>query len=218
VRLCQQHLGRSPILIRSIAEVVPPRAAAPEAFLWIGRVVRMKRPEAYLELARTVSEAQFFMVAVASDQPEHAELFREVERAAATIPNLTLLPPRPRNELMAVLDRTVAVVSTSDFEGMPNTFLEGWARGIPALALSHDPDGIIERYGLGACAAGSAEVLAEHARRFWQTRKDFGELATRCRSYVEEHHSPHSVGARWEQVLRAGAGAHSSRRRSTSSS
>jgi hypothetical protein len=102
---------------------------------------------------------------------------------------------------MDLVDRAVAVVNTADFEGMPNIFLEGWARGVPALALTHDPDGLIEQYGLGAFAQGSSERLLELARELWEERTGQAEIAVRCRQYILEHHAPEAISARWQEAL-----------------
>jgi glycosyltransferase involved in cell wall biosynthesis len=96
------------------------------------------------------------------------------------------------------------MVNTADLEGMPNVFLEGWARGVPALALSHDPD-VVELEGLGGFAHGSPERLAELAREMWEGRSDQAELARRCRAYVERRHDVEAVADRWMRVLRPGA-------------
>ena len=202
VQLCEAHTGRSPVLIRSVAELVPQRKNYPEAFLWIGRIVSSKRPDAFVQLAHSLPEAKFWMVAVpASDRADHLELMTSLERNAASAPNLELLPPRPREELMDCVNRAVAMVSTSDFEGMPNTFLEGWVRGVPALALAHDPDGVIDRHGLGAFAAGSRERFANLASQLWEDRGDQAEVAQRCRRYILDYHSPDVISARWLEVL-----------------
>jgi glycosyltransferase involved in cell wall biosynthesis len=207
VRLCQEHFGRSPILIRSIAELGPQRDRIPEAFLWIGRLIPLKRPLAFIELARSVPQAKFWMVAAPAMQPRGEVEFAALERVAATVPNLELLAPRPRRELMDLIDRAVAVVSTSDFEGVPNIFLEGWSRGVPAVALAHDPDGVIERYEVGAFARGSFELLLDLTRRLWEKRGDQAELAARCRRYTVEHHSPEAVSEQWKEALGIARGA-----------
>jgi hypothetical protein len=93
------------------------------------------------------------------------------------------------------------MVNTSDYEGMPNVFLEGWARGVPALALTHDPDGVIERERVGAFAHGSAERFAELARELWQRRGDQSEVAARCRAYIDREHSAGVVVGRWQRAL-----------------
>jgi hypothetical protein len=116
------------------------------------------------------------------------------------------LPARPRSGLMPLFDSAVAVVSTSDFEGMPNTFLEGWTRGVPALALAHDSDGVIEREGVGAFAGGSAERLAELARALWRGRHDQSALARRSRDYTNREHRAEVAADRWIRALRLGGG------------
>ena len=200
VELCRRRFGRTPPRIRSIAEPAPARTGAGDAFLWVARVIGYKQPLAYVELARAVPEARFRMIAV----PEATEpgLFSQLRDAAATVPNLEVLEPRPRAEVMALVDGAVATVLTSTTEGMPNVFLEAWARGVPALTLSHDPDSIVERNGLGGSAHGSAERFAEMARELWAKREDAGELADRCRDYVEREHSPAAVAERWAAALK----------------
>jgi glycosyltransferase involved in cell wall biosynthesis len=209
VRLYRQRFGRSPVQINSIAEAAPQREREPEAFLWIGRWVSYKRPLAFVELARALPDARFRMIGAPEENaPGGRELLAEVERQVAEVPNLELLPERPRRELMDLVDRAVAIVGTGDFEGMPNVFLEGWARGVPALALMHDPDGVIERHDLGGFAHGSGDRLIEHARLLWEERHDQGAVAARCRRYILEHHSPGAVARRWQDVLGLSANSH----------
>jgi glycosyltransferase involved in cell wall biosynthesis len=200
--LCVERFGRTPVVINSIAETSGGGERDPQMFLWIGRLVWYKRPLAFVELARRLPEARFSMVGVPVPLAADAsELVDEIETAAKTARNLELLAPRPRRELEELFDRAVAVVNTADFEGMPNVFLEGWARGVPALALSHDPDGVIERHGLGAFAHGSLDELEESASSLWRDRGDRAAIAERCRRYVVDHHSPDAVGARWQATL-----------------
>ena len=205
VDLCRARFGREPVLIKSIAEPEPLRDGTPDAFLWVGRTDWYKHPEAFVELARAVPEGRFLMVPMPMDHAGQVRL-DELERQAAEVPNLEVLAPRPRAELAELISSSVAMVNTSDYEGMPNVFLEGWARGVPALALSHDPDGVIEREGLGAFAGGSRERLAVQAREMWGRRGDQAELPARCRAYVEREHSSDAVIDRWLEVLTEAGG------------
>jgi glycosyltransferase involved in cell wall biosynthesis len=202
VRLCRGRFRRTPILIRSVSEPAEQSRHKPEAFLWVGRVDANKRPLEFVELARSLPDARFWMVASPSSGPGNAQLWEQIEREAPTLSNLALLPPRRRPALLELMARAVAVVSTSQFEGMPNIFLEAWARGIPALALSHDPDGIISQYGLGGFAQGRRDRLVELARDLWDSRAIYNERAARCRAYVSRNHSPEAVSAEWARALR----------------
>jgi glycosyltransferase involved in cell wall biosynthesis len=134
-RLARAMFPRAPRIVQipSFAEPAEPSRAAPEAFLWTGRLDAIKNPDAYLALARAVSEARFWMIPkFAAEDPAHHE---QVRATAAELPNLELLDSRPRGALMELVERSVAIVNSSPREGMPNLFLEGWARGIPALSL-----------------------------------------------------------------------------------
>jgi glycosyltransferase involved in cell wall biosynthesis len=204
VHLCERRFRRRPIFIRSVSEPVEQFDRDPEAFLWVGRVDANKRPLEFVELARSLPEAQFSMVAIRLPTPESERLWGQIERAALTLPNLDVLPPRPWPELLDLIARSVAVVSTSEFEGMPNVFLEGWTRGIPALALEHDPDGVISQYGLGGFARSRRDRLAELASDLWSNRAARRECAARCREYTARNHSPEAVSAEWVQALRLG--------------
>jgi glycosyltransferase involved in cell wall biosynthesis len=205
VALCEGRFGRTPVVIRSLAEPAEPRAGAGDSFLWIGRLRPYKRPLAFVELAKAIPEARFKMIAVpAGDPPEGLDA--EVEAACREVPNLELLPPLPRAQVLEIMDTAVAIVNTADYEGMPNIFLEGWARGVPALALTHDPDGVIERERVGAVAGGSIERLVDLARKMWASSDDQQELARRCRDYIQREHSPEAVSDRWLEALRLPCG------------
>jgi glycosyltransferase involved in cell wall biosynthesis len=183
--LCRTRWRRPCTVIRSIAEPAPERRATPDAFLWIGRAGTNKRPEAVLELAARLPQARFRMVVSGDVGPAP--------------PNVELLGPRPRAALAPLFERAVAVLSTSRAEGMPNVLLEGWARGVPALVLSHDPDGLIARHGLGWNAHDSPERLAELAAVAWE--QGDAALPARCRAYVAAEHAPERIAERWEAVL-----------------
>ncbi len=175
--------------------------AEPDAFLWAARVVAYKLPLCYVELARAVPEARFRMVAPwTSDTPR--ELLEQVQEAAAETPNLEFMPHQWRQEVLKLIDRSTAVVVTSRSEGMPNVFLEAWARGIPVVSLYFDPDGRIAGEGLGLFADGSWEAFVAAVRRLWSDPELRRQIGERARRYAAREHSPEVVGERWTAALR----------------
>jgi glycosyltransferase involved in cell wall biosynthesis len=206
-RRCARLTARPVVVIRSIAERAQRRITTPTAFLWVGRPISYKRPLAYVELARALPDASFVMVVPTLSTRPDLDLSRDLASGARAFPNLRILPAQGRSELSALVDQAVAVVNTSEFEGMPNMFLEGWARGVPALALSHDPDGVIGRHSLGAFADGSWADFVSAARELWVGRFDQHELAANCRRYVADEHSAETISAQWMTVLGLGAAA-----------
>ncbi len=203
IELARRTLRGLPRLERipSFGEDPPaaPRArAAPEAFLWIGRLIEYKRPLQYLELARAMPDARFWMVGVDN---ESQRLAVEVREQASDIPNLELLEPRPHAETMALVERSIGLVSTSRLEGMPNIFLEAWSRGVPVLSLSFDPDGVIAEHGLGVYANDDWERFAAAARELAGGGGDRAGVAARGPAYVRATHSPDAVTGRWQALI-----------------
>jgi glycosyltransferase involved in cell wall biosynthesis len=190
-----------PVVIPSFAQAAEPAASAPGYFIWVNRMVGYKLPERYVELARALPEADFRMVAGTTSETSD-ELASRVAAAAGDVPNLKLEEARPREELLAELDGAVAMVTTSEIEGMPNTFLEAWARGVPVLSLHVDPGGVIGREGLGIVAGGSMERLIEAARELWRDPERRAEIGGRAREYVRQRHSPDVVADSWAALIR----------------
>jgi glycosyltransferase involved in cell wall biosynthesis len=202
VTLCEAKFGRQPTVIRSMEPLAEPQATLPEAFLWIGRLVSYKRPLEYVELARAVPDARFWMLGI--PMPHHKEdrlVVEAVMERARTVSNLELLQPRRHSEVQSLIARAVASVNTAEYEGMPNVLLEAWCRGVPALVLSHDPDNVVTRYGLGGFANDSRPDLVELARQQWVTRSDRAALAGRCRAYIAQHHAPTLVAEQWLDLV-----------------
>jgi glycosyltransferase involved in cell wall biosynthesis len=189
-----------PIVVPSFAEPAEPARGAPEYFLWTDRLTAYKRPESYLELAAAIPEARFRMIVSETDETG-PELRRRVHARAAELANVELAPRRSRPQLLAELERAVAVVKTSEVEGMPNTFLEAWARAVPVLSLSVDPDGRIAEHGGGLVAGGSPERFAEQARTLWADSAMRSELGARGREFVRARHSLDSVADRWGTLI-----------------
>jgi glycosyltransferase involved in cell wall biosynthesis len=188
-----------PVVIPSFAELAP-NANGGQYFLWVDRLVEYKLPDRYVELAEALPEARFRMVACpgAETPPGMAE---RIEAAAERLPNLELLPSRPRNELLEEMRDAVAVVKTSRVEGMPNGFLEAWARGVPVLSLNVDPDAKIANNDIGVAAEGSMERLTEAAARLWREPELRTEIGDRARRFVKDVHSPEAVADRWVALL-----------------
>jgi glycosyltransferase involved in cell wall biosynthesis len=190
-------------LIPSFAEPADgsPPTTESGAFLWVGRLVDYKLPLAYVELARALPEARFRMITPTTLESPEA-LSRQLAVAAGELPNLEVLPRQWRKRVLELVSRSTAVVVTSLHEGMPNVFLEAWARGAPVLSLHFDPDGKIASEGLGLFAGGSWERFVEGARALWGDPGLRREIGHRVRDYVAKEHSPEAVGDRWAEALR----------------
>jgi glycosyltransferase involved in cell wall biosynthesis len=191
---------RDPVVIPSFAEPAPGTSGDGRYFLWTDRLVEYKLPDRYVELAEALPDARFRMVAAVNNEtpPGMAE---RIESAAERLPNLELLPPRPRSQLLEEMQQAVAVVKTSRIEGIPNAFLEAWARGVPVLSLHVDPDRKIEDNRIGMAAGGSMERFIAAAVTLWAEPEERRAIGERARRFIQDVHSPEAGADRWVAVL-----------------
>ena len=198
-QLARAVLARPPRVIRNFCELGDPEPESRDVFLWIGGFIGSKNPHGILDLAERVPNGRFVMVA--RERAGGDALAAAVRSRAAALPNVDLLPSRPREELLQLYRHARAVVSTSLAEGFSNVFLEGWARGVPTLSLHVDPDGVITRHVLGAVANGSIEELAEVCALYLEDRRVVDEAGEAAYRYVRENHAPEVVGANWAELV-----------------
>jgi glycosyltransferase involved in cell wall biosynthesis len=192
------------VRIPSFAGELPsPVDGTPTDFFWIGRLIDYKRPLVYADLAAAMPDARFVLIPLLPPDltEEQSDLLAQLEAAAARTPNLAVESSLSHGALMGRLGRAVAVVNTSLFEGMPNTFIEAWSLGVPVLTLSFDPDDVVRTNALGVAAGGSWERFVGGARELWEGRLERDGLSSRLLAYVRETHATEAVGHQWDALL-----------------
>lgn len=187
-------------MIRSFCEPAESATDRGDSFLWVSRMVTYKNPLSFLELARGMPNARFRMIAIRGDDTP-PELAAAVERQAAGLPNLELSGPMRREQVLELIKSSRAVVSTSNWEGMPNVFLEAWARSVPVLSLHFDPDGLIASSRLGLAASGEFSKFSSGARELHASAELAAELGANGRAYVQAEHALASVTERWAELI-----------------
>lgn len=169
-------------------------ALAPRV-LWMARVTRLKRPDRLVELARACPELEFDLVGP-EDGTEYA---RDVLDRARAVANITVHGPARPEQVPGFLGRAMCLVSTSEWEGFPNTFLEAWSARVPVVSTV-DPDAVITRFGLGTVVADFAE-FAPALRRLATSAAERVAAGARARQYFVDHHSTDTVLPEFERVF-----------------
>lgn len=200
--LCKDAFGREPAVIPSLAEPATPASRQPEGgpILWIGRAIDYKDPLGFVEIAKANPEINFAMIVV-PEEGAARNLFDEVKEACGQAGNIEFHGPLNRGRVLEITGKASAMANTSTFEGMPNTFLEGWARGVPAVSLNVDPDGVIERFELGGFANGDPARFTITLRKLVADSSYWERVSSNCLRYVESSHSPDVIARKWEEVL-----------------
>ncbi len=206
----QRHFGRPAVLIRNPVHVSPddparwPARGERDLILWIGRSDTFhKQPLLLLELAKRCPDLRFLMIL----NKTHADVFDAVQ--AARPPNLTIVERVPHDEIWDYYRRARVFVSTSAYEGFPNTFLQCAVMGVPLVSLEVDPDGMLARHGCGICAAGDTRTMRDAVVRLCADDAHADALAAACHRYVLERHETGERVAEFEACIRETAAAKS---------
>jgi glycosyltransferase involved in cell wall biosynthesis len=191
---CRALYGREALVIPSCYTLPDERAASRpgDTVLWVGVMRAGKRPEIFLELARRLPQRRFVMVG--GPAQNEAALYERVRAQAAALDNLEFVGFLPLGEVEARFDAARLLVNTSDTEGLPNTFLQAWARGVPTLATvaAENP---AHRFFPDA-DAGAREIEALFARpELWQ------RASALSREHFERNHSGAETLARYARLL-----------------
>jgi glycosyltransferase involved in cell wall biosynthesis len=176
---CRANYGREALVIPSCYQL-PQRAArshdCADLVLWVGLLHENKRPELFVELAARLPQRRFVMIG--GPRAGAQAFYERIRTRAARVPNLELTGPLPLAEVEPWFDRARVLVNTSVYEGMPNTFLQAWARGVPTVATV-DVGAPVNRF-----VANAQDLPAEVEKAC-----EDAEIGARCRSYFERTHS-----------------------------
>ena len=188
---CLARYGREAVVIPSCYQ--PPtdsRPGSPEVVLWVGMLHENKRPELFLELAERLPGRRFVMI---GGPRSGSHVFYERMRGrAAALANMEFKGFLPLAQVEPWFDRARVLVNTSTYEGMPNTFLQAWARGVPTVATV-DVGAPVHRV---AC---DLDGLAREVERTFSEP----ERSARCREYFERHHSAAEALERYTRLFDA---------------
>jgi glycosyltransferase involved in cell wall biosynthesis len=155
--------------------------------LWIAGVKPLKQPEIFVKLAQEINssaDARFVMIG----HPINGEWFQRLTDAINTVPNLTYIGGVSQSEVNRRLEEGHILVSTSQYEGFSNTFVQAWMRQVPVVSLNADPDNTLVREGLGF-NSHTFERLSRDVKLLIENRELREKMGKKARQYAHENHS-----------------------------
>jgi len=167
--------------------------------VWVATYKPAKRPEWFTRFAERHPQVRCRMAGVVPVPPLSDLQWREAQEVARRCPNLEVLPTIPHERIGEFLRAASIFAHSSPAEGFPNAFLEAWAHALPSVT-AFDPDGLIERHGLGACRDDYDAWEAELERRIADPARRRAEGA-RARAYVTTHHRLDIIQHQLAEVL-----------------
>jgi glycosyltransferase involved in cell wall biosynthesis len=192
---CRATYGRDAVVIPSCYQPPARRDAGPvrkDSVLWVGVMREGKRPELFLELARRLPRRRFVMVGGSGGGD--AALFERTRTEAASLPNVEFTGFLPLEQVEPRFDAARVFVNTSEFEGLPNTFLQAWARGVPTLAT-------VDAGTAGHRQFHDVEEGARQIEALFEDRALWERASKECGEHFERTHSGPETLARYGRLF-----------------
>jgi glycosyltransferase involved in cell wall biosynthesis len=195
------HWTRKPAcVVGNYVDIPDATVSSPSPIVtWVGNFVPHKRIEILLPLADRLRDLPMTLQIVgrSADHPQEADILRQMRLR----PNVTFRGPLPPSEALKIIGDSLALVQTSEAEGLSNVLLEAWAAGVPTVVLDHDPDNLIRDLRVGFACDGSIERMAEAVRALASDHGLRHTMSLRARELAIGRFSPVSVLDRWEGFL-----------------
>jgi hypothetical protein len=112
----------------------------------------------------------------------------EAKVYAACPPNVIIYSYISFEDIEGFFARAFVFISTSEFEGFPNTFLQAGKYGVPILSYKVDPDGFIEANEAGIVAHGSFDRLKAGLRLINDNPYKGSQFSHNVFTYVKNNH------------------------------
>jgi len=160
--------------------------------VWVAMLRRHKRPDLLIELARATPDLQYVVCGGTTTFDTSAEYTERIVKDLRTLANIRYLGDVDHAKTLETIANAMGLVSTSEMEGFPNTFLEAWASGTPVVSLKVDPDNLIKERGLGFVSE-TVEQTASDVRTLLNSPEVFESISRKARDYAKKEHSETSV-------------------------
>jgi glycosyltransferase involved in cell wall biosynthesis len=167
---------------------------------WVAMLRQAKRPDVLIEIARKVPTLRFIVCGGPTTFMSPSGYSERIIKELRALPNVDYRGQVAPEEAQEVIANAAILLSTSDEEGFPNTFLQAWSNGTPVVSLSVDPDNIIKQERIGAVSGSVEHVVADLGALMdsWQQRD---EIAVHAQQYVMKTHSEAGIVPTFEHFL-----------------
>ncbi len=153
--------------------------------LWVGRCLKLKNPELFLEIAKENPKENFVMIAPKSSQEDY---YLYILKKAKLIKNLTFIPFVDFFEIDKYFNQAKIFLNTSDYEGFSQTFIQASMNSTPIVSLNSDPDGFLEKNECGFFANGDINLMKNQFKKLLEDKDLAKRMSKNAYNFAQENH------------------------------
>lgn len=170
-----------------------------ENLLWVARCEKWKRPEIALSIAEALPQRKLTMICPKQHYQE--QLFEEIVAQARKLSNVTFIDSVSPDEIQQYFNRARVFIGTSDHEGYPNTYIQAFLGATPIVSLNVDPDGIIQKNGVGYYADGNITTMISQINLLLDNDSIYNQSSSAAKAYVQKNHDINKNIELWKVAI-----------------
>jgi glycosyltransferase involved in cell wall biosynthesis len=185
----------------SLPPAVQPHSHRQKYVAWVATLKQHKRPDVLIDIARKTPDVQFIVCGGPTNYLTPPGYGLRMVETLTQLPNVDYRGRLAPEEAMSVIANAALLLCTSDEEGFPNTFTQAWSSGTPVITLKVDPDGIIEKMGLGSVSR-TVDIAVRDIHTLLDSPDRREEIASCARRYIAENHNEAIIVEIFNNALR----------------
>lgn len=127
--------------------------------VWIAKFESSKQPEIFIELAERLKNTNYTFTMFVS-KCDNSEFYKNLIKNVRNNSNIRIYEGKDNDFINDYLCNHASVlVNTSVSEGISNTFIQAWLRGVPVISLNSNPDEWFDSYNIGGCCNGDVSKI-----------------------------------------------------------
>jgi len=171
--------------------------------LWVGRAIKEKQPEVFINLAKKFPEEDFVMICLKNKYNlSLLNYWREIFQKARLLKNMKFYEFIPFNKIDNFFKEAKIFVNTSIREGFPNAFIQALKNKTPIVSLSVNPDGFISKYKCGFYCNNNQLKMEENILKLLKSDTIFEEYSKNAYDYVKKNHDIKENMKLWDETIK----------------
>ena len=124
----------------------------------------------------------------------------KIKSLALKVKNLEFIDSVHFNDIDKYFKNAKIFISTSIYEGFPNTFVQAAKNSTPIVSLNINPDNILNDFFIGFHSQNFAQ-LKDDLKTLLYDKQLYNKISNNSYEYAKDNHNIEKIGQQFEDIL-----------------
>lgn len=160
--------------------------------VWIGKFESLKQPKVFVDFIKRYTNPLVEFTIFSSKCPRSEENQRLLE-IINNDKRVTMFEDKNNDYINDFLcNKATLLINTSVSEGISNTFIQAWMRGVPVISLNSNPEGWFDSNELGGFCSGDSYMIDKLVDKYTE-KEYYNNVSKRVVEFANNKFSPEII-------------------------